>query len=86
MGCIRVEKITEYLCDPLQRTLTDEDPYVEDRGDLRREAARHQPRARGGARRSWTSSASSWRTANPMVVANAVAALTEIQDASAGDP
>ena len=22
MGCIRVEKITEYLCDPLQRTLT----------------------------------------------------------------
>ena len=23
-----MEKITEYLCDPLQRTLTDEDPYV----------------------------------------------------------
>jgi hypothetical protein len=21
MGCIRVDKITEYLCDPLQRTL-----------------------------------------------------------------
>mgnify|MGYP001058659631 FL=1 len=24
MGCIRVDKITEYLCDPLQRCLKDE--------------------------------------------------------------
>ena len=28
MGCIRVEKITEYLCEPLARCLKDEDPYV----------------------------------------------------------
>ena len=28
MGCIRVEKITEYLCEPLSRCLRDEDPYV----------------------------------------------------------
>jgi AP-1 complex subunit beta-1 len=28
MGCIRVERITEYLCDPLQLALTDDDPYV----------------------------------------------------------
>ncbi|KAL0408173.1 UNVERIFIED_CONTAM: Beta-adaptin-like protein C [Sesamum radiatum] len=28
MGCIRVDKITEYLCDPLQRCLKDDDPYV----------------------------------------------------------
>ena len=28
MGCIRVEKIAEYLCDPLQQTLQDDDPYV----------------------------------------------------------
>lgn len=28
MGCIRVEKITEYLCEPLSRCLKDEDPYV----------------------------------------------------------
>ena len=28
MGCIRVDRITEYLCDPLQRCLKDEDPYV----------------------------------------------------------
>ena len=28
MGCIRVDKITEYLCDPLDRCLKDSDPYV----------------------------------------------------------
>lgn len=28
MGCIRVENITEYLCDPLRKCLRDEDPYV----------------------------------------------------------
>ena len=28
MGCIRVEKITEYLCDPLRKCLKDTDPYV----------------------------------------------------------
>ena len=28
MGCIRVDKITEYLCEPLRQCLKDEDPYV----------------------------------------------------------
>ena len=28
MGCIRVDRITEYLCEPLRRCLKDEDPYV----------------------------------------------------------
>ena len=28
MGCIRVERISEYLCDPLRKSLKDEDPYV----------------------------------------------------------
>jgi len=28
MGCIRVDRITEYLCDPLTRALRDDDPYV----------------------------------------------------------
>lgn len=28
MGCIRVEKIIEHLCDPLRRCLKDDDPYV----------------------------------------------------------
>merc|ERR1712232_432961 len=28
MGCIRVDKITEYLCGPLAKCLKDRDPYV----------------------------------------------------------
>ena len=28
MGCIRIEKITEHLCDSLKDCLTDDDPYV----------------------------------------------------------
>lgn len=28
MGCIRVERISEYLCESLKDCLTDEDPYV----------------------------------------------------------
>ncbi len=28
MGCIRVDKITEYLCEPLRNCLKDQDPYV----------------------------------------------------------
>merc|ERR1719150_2374612 len=28
MGCIRVDRITEYLCDPLYSALKDTDPYV----------------------------------------------------------
>ena len=28
MGCLRVQKLNEYLCDPLKEALNDEDPYV----------------------------------------------------------
>lgn len=28
MGCLRAEKIVDYLCDPLQKCLRDENPYV----------------------------------------------------------
>ena len=28
MGCLRAEKIIDYLCDPLQKCLRDDDPYV----------------------------------------------------------
>ena len=34
MGCIRVKLITEYLCDPLKKSLKDEDPYVRKTGAL----------------------------------------------------
>ena len=28
MGCIHVDRITEYLCEPFSRALRDDDPYV----------------------------------------------------------
>ena len=28
MGCLRVPKLNEYLCDLLKEVLNDEDPYV----------------------------------------------------------
>ena len=28
MGCIRIERITEYLCESLKDCLNDDDPYV----------------------------------------------------------
>ena len=30
MGCIRVDKITEYLCEPLRKCLKDEDPLCQE--------------------------------------------------------
>ncbi|GAA0171595.1 membrane traffic protein [Lithospermum erythrorhizon] len=80
MGCIRVDKITEYLCDPLQRCLKDDDPYVRKTAaicvaklyDLNAELV--EDRGFLEALKDLISDN------NPMVVANAVAALSEIQE------
>ncbi|AQL06590.1 Beta-adaptin-like protein C [Zea mays] len=82
MGCIRVDKITEYLCDPLQRCLKDDDPYVRKTAaicvaklyDINAELV--EDRGFLEALKDLISDN------NPMVVANAVAALAEIQDSS----
>ncbi|KAL3244231.1 hypothetical protein MRX96_018857 [Rhipicephalus microplus] len=66
MGCIRVDKITEYLCEPLRKCLKDEDPYDQGFLDQLRDLL---------------------SDSNPMVVANAVAALSEMNEASSsGQP
>ena len=85
MGCIRVDKITEYLCDPLARALKDDDPYVRKTAaicvaklyDISPELVEERGfldvlKAMIG-------------DANPMVVANAVASLAEI-DGMAAQP
>eukprot|EP00775_Hariotina_reticulata_P007152 gene7152-7367_t len=80
MGCIRVDKITEYLCDPLQRCLKDDDPYVRKTAavcvaklfDINPELV--EDRGFLDMLRDMLSDA------NPMVVANAIAALQEIQE------
>ena len=85
LGCIRVEKITEYLCDPLQRTLTDEDPYVRKTAPIC-VAKLHDINPELVEDRGFVDQLRELLAdANPMVVANAVAALTEIDHPSAWD-
>ena len=85
MGCIRVEKITEYLCEPLSRCLRDEDPYVRKTAavcvaklyDISPELV--EDRGFLETLRDLISDS------NPTVVANAVAALSEIAETSGKD-
>jgi AP-1 complex subunit beta-1 len=85
MGCIRVNTITEYLCEPLSRCLRDEDPYVRKTAavcvaklyDISPELV--EDRGFLDILRDLISDA------NPTVVANAIAALNEIADSSGKD-
>jgi len=78
MGCIRVDRIVEYLSEPLRRTLKDKDPYVRKTAavavaklfDLNPQLTIDQ---------GFIEALEELLTdQNPMVVANAVAALSEI--------
>ncbi|KAM9677895.1 LOW QUALITY PROTEIN: AP-2 complex subunit beta-like [Trichechus inunguis] len=79
MGCIRVDKITEYLCDPLRKCLKDEDP-------MRKTAAvcmakLHDINAQMMEGQGFLDSLRDLiADLNSMVVANAVAALSEISE------
>jgi AP-1 complex subunit beta-1 len=82
MGCIRVEKIVEYLAEPLKASIKDKDPYVRKTAavavaklfDLDHELAIDQ---------GFVESLEELLTdENPMVVANAVATLSEISQNS----
>jgi len=80
MGCIRVNRITEYLCEPLRKCLKDGDPYVRKTAavcvaklhDINPELVQEQGFL--DMLRDLLSDS------NPMVVANAVAALSEIDE------
>ncbi|CAG9815062.1 unnamed protein product [Phaedon cochleariae] len=82
MGCIRVDKITEYLCEPLRKCLKDEDPYVRKTAavcvaklyDISSGLVEDQ-----GFLEQLKELLSD---SNPMVVANAVAALSEINEST----
>ncbi|CAF1427383.1 unnamed protein product [Rotaria sordida] len=82
MGCIRVDKITEHLCEPLRKCLKDEDPYVRKTAavcvaklyDINQQLVFDQ-----GFLDLLKDLLSD---SNPMVVANAVAALSEISEQS----
>ncbi|XP_047341061.1 beta-adaptin-like protein C [Impatiens glandulifera] len=82
MGCIRVDKITEYLCDPLQRCLKDDDPYVRKTAAVC-VAKLYDINAELVEDRGFLDGLKDLISDNnPMVVANAVAALAEIQESS----
>jgi len=82
MGCIRVDKVVEYLCEPLRACLKDKDPYVKKTAaicvaklyDMNPELVESQ-----GFHDLLIDLLSD---SNPTVVANAVAALTEIDEMS----
>jgi len=85
MSSIRVNRITEYLCDPLNIALKDQDPYVRKTAaicvaklyDINNELV--EERGFIDLLREMLSDV------NPMVVANAVASLTEISESSGID-
>eukprot|EP00922_Rhytidocystis_sp_ex-Travisia-forbesii_P021284 GHVS01031196.1.p1 GENE.GHVS01031196.1~~GHVS01031196.1.p1 ORF type:complete len:911 (+),score=148.84 GHVS01031196.1:143-2875(+) len=82
MGCIRLEQITEYLVEPLRRCCKDQDPYVRKTAaiciaklyDISPEMVEEQ-----GFIDILQDLLSD---SNPMVVANSVASLSEISEAS----
>ncbi|XP_054168452.1 AP-1 complex subunit beta-1-like [Oppia nitens] len=87
MGCIRVDKITEYLCEPLRKCLRDEDPYVRKTAAVC-VAKLHDINAQLVEEQGFLDLLRDLLSdSNPMVVANAVAALSEINEASStGQP
>ncbi|KJE92686.1 adaptor-like protein complex 1 beta 1 subunit [Capsaspora owczarzaki ATCC 30864] len=84
MGCIRVRDITEYVLEPLRRCLKDQDPYV------RKTAAVCVAKLYDIDPEQTESSGfiddlrDLLADPNPMVVANAVASLSEINETSGG--
>ncbi|KAM0786162.1 hypothetical protein ACM66B_006969 [Microbotryomycetes sp. NB124-2] len=82
MGCLRADKILDYVSDPLRKCLKDENPYVRKTAaicvlklfDLKPSLA---------VEHGFVTQLQEMVTdSNPMVVANAVLALTEIQESS----
>jgi vesicle coat complex subunit len=82
MGCIRVERITEYLCESLKDCLTDEDPYVKKTAALA-VAKLYQTSARLVKDHALIKSVQNMLLdGNATVVANACASLLEISRAA----
>ena len=85
MGCIRVDRITEYLCEPLSRALRDDDPYVRKTAAVcvakLHDIAPDLVEERGFLEILHDLISDS----NPSVVANGVAALSEIAETTGKD-
>lgn len=85
MGCIRVEKITEYLCEPLSKCLKDDDPYVRKTAAICT-AKLYDISPELVEERGFLDTLHDLISdPNPTVVSNAVAALGEISETSGKD-
>jgi len=82
MGCIRVEKIVEYLCDPLAACLKDSHPYVSKTAAICVAKLYDMNPELVHAKGFLDDLKGLLADSNPMVVANAVAALCEIDEVS----
>ncbi|GJN93770.1 hypothetical protein Rhopal_006828-T1 [Rhodotorula paludigena] len=85
MGCLRAEKILDYIADPLRKCLRDENPYVRKTaalGVMKLYDMKPSLAIDNGFLEMLQEMVTD---SNPMVVANAVIALTEIQEAAEGE-
>jgi AP-1 complex subunit beta-1 len=84
MGCIRVNKIIDYLAEPLQRTLQDKDPYVRKTAAIA-VAKLYDLNPELTIEKGFITDLEKLLTdQNPMVIANTVASLSEILESSKG--
>ncbi|WAQ89721.1 hypothetical protein PtA15_11A412 [Puccinia triticina] len=87
MGCLRAEKILDYVCDPLRKCLQDDNPYVRKTAAIG-VAKLYDLKPTLALENGFVSQLKEMvADSNPMVVANAVTALTEIHESAiANDP
>ncbi|TPX48952.1 hypothetical protein SeLEV6574_g01749 [Synchytrium endobioticum] len=82
MGCLRVEKIINYLMGPLQKALKDEDPYVRKTAAICVAKLFDMSPSTAIENGLIATLQEMLSDRNPMVIANAVAALAEISESS----
>ncbi|KAG0287106.1 beta-adaptin [Linnemannia gamsii] len=82
MGCIRVDKILDHLCEPLRKCLQDDNPYVRKTAALCVAKLWDLDQERAIDNGFVTTLQDLVSDSTPMVVANAVIALAEMQESS----
>lgn len=81
MGCIGVETILDYMCDPLKDSMNDEDPYVRKTAAICVAKLYEISQQRVEEYRFINKLIDMLSDGNGMVVSNAVAALSDISNA-----
>ncbi|KAF9936244.1 beta-adaptin [Mortierella alpina] len=82
MGCIRVDKILDHLCEPLRKCLQDDNPYVRKTATICVAKLWDLDQERALENGFVTILQDLVSDSNPMVVSNAVTALAEMQESS----